>query len=150
MVCPRGVPLSVCSCGNQRTRHRHQVNKVFYGKKMHINTKLLVQYKNTHAGSFKVLPFSSSSSLSQWVHACDSLELPAQQREQLDSFIDQLYKDIEKGHSFISVLQFIIWSKLFLSQLSRFASARIVRASVCYCLRRGVDAVTLLRLLCNL
>lgn len=97
-----------------------------------------------------MLPFSSSSSLSQWVHACDSLELPAQQREQLDSFIDQLYKDIEKGHSFISVLQFIIWSKLFLSQLSRFASARTVRASVCYCLRRGVDAVTLLRLLCNL
>uniref|UniRef100_A0A671WS01 Protein-lysine N-trimethyltransferase SMYD5 n=1 Tax=Sparus aurata TaxID=8175 RepID=A0A671WS01_SPAAU len=37
-----------------------------------------------------------TSSLSQWVHACDSLELPAQQREQLDSFIDQLYKDIEK------------------------------------------------------
>lgn len=47
----------------------------------------------------------SSSSLSQWVHACDALELPAQQREQLDSFIDQLYKDIEKGHSFILVLQ---------------------------------------------
>lgn len=39
------------------------------------------------------------SSLSQWVHACDALELPVQQREQLDSFIDQLYKDIEKGHT---------------------------------------------------
>ncbi|XP_033488322.1 protein-lysine N-trimethyltransferase SMYD5 [Epinephelus lanceolatus] len=37
-----------------------------------------------------------TSSLSQWVHACDALELPAQQKEQLDSFIDQLYKDIEK------------------------------------------------------
>ncbi|TKS72138.1 SET and MYND domain-containing protein 5 [Collichthys lucidus] len=37
-----------------------------------------------------------TSSLSRWVHACDALELPAQQREQLDSFIDQLYKDIEK------------------------------------------------------
>ncbi|KAM6953648.1 protein-lysine N-trimethyltransferase SMYD5 [Aplochiton taeniatus] len=37
-----------------------------------------------------------TSSLSQWVHACDALELPGQQREQLDSFIDQLYKDIEK------------------------------------------------------
>ncbi|KAM7389167.1 hypothetical protein PAMP_023160 [Pampus punctatissimus] len=37
-----------------------------------------------------------TSSLSQWVHACDAFELPAQQREQLDSFIDQLYKDIEK------------------------------------------------------
>uniref|UniRef100_A0A3Q3EY71 Protein-lysine N-trimethyltransferase SMYD5 n=1 Tax=Labrus bergylta TaxID=56723 RepID=A0A3Q3EY71_9LABR len=37
-----------------------------------------------------------TSSLSQWVHACDALQLPVQQREQLDSFIDQLYKDIEK------------------------------------------------------
>uniref|UniRef100_A0A672SKZ7 Protein-lysine N-trimethyltransferase SMYD5 n=1 Tax=Sinocyclocheilus grahami TaxID=75366 RepID=A0A672SKZ7_SINGR len=37
-----------------------------------------------------------TSSLSQWVHACDALELPSQQREQLDSFIDQLYKDIDK------------------------------------------------------
>uniref|UniRef100_A0A8C7YYL2 Protein-lysine N-trimethyltransferase SMYD5 n=1 Tax=Oryzias sinensis TaxID=183150 RepID=A0A8C7YYL2_9TELE len=37
-----------------------------------------------------------TSSLSQWVHGCDALELPAQQREHLDSFIDQLYKDIEK------------------------------------------------------
>ncbi|KAG2466007.1 SMYD5 protein, partial [Polypterus senegalus] len=39
-----------------------------------------------------------TSSLSQWVHACDALELQSQQREQLDSFIDQLYKDIEKGN----------------------------------------------------
>ncbi|XP_066559086.1 histone-lysine N-trimethyltransferase SMYD5-like [Amia ocellicauda] len=38
-----------------------------------------------------------TSSLSQWVHGCDALELPAQQREQLDAFIDQLYKDIERG-----------------------------------------------------
>uniref|UniRef100_A0AAR2J8G5 Protein-lysine N-trimethyltransferase SMYD5 n=1 Tax=Pygocentrus nattereri TaxID=42514 RepID=A0AAR2J8G5_PYGNA len=37
-----------------------------------------------------------TSSLSQWVHACDALELPHQQREQLDAFIDQLYKDIDK------------------------------------------------------
>uniref|UniRef100_A0A8B9JBW9 Protein-lysine N-trimethyltransferase SMYD5 n=1 Tax=Astyanax mexicanus TaxID=7994 RepID=A0A8B9JBW9_ASTMX len=37
-----------------------------------------------------------TSSLSQWVHACDALELPRQQREQLDAFIDQLYKDIDK------------------------------------------------------
>uniref|UniRef100_A0A8C6KAV2 Protein-lysine N-trimethyltransferase SMYD5 n=1 Tax=Nothobranchius furzeri TaxID=105023 RepID=A0A8C6KAV2_NOTFU len=37
-----------------------------------------------------------TSSLSQWVHGCDALELPAQQRAQLDSFIDQLYRDIEK------------------------------------------------------
>ncbi|XP_066428979.1 histone-lysine N-trimethyltransferase SMYD5 [Eleutherodactylus coqui] len=37
-----------------------------------------------------------TSSLSQWVHACDALELPAKEREQLDAVIDQLYKDIEK------------------------------------------------------
>ncbi|KAM3938498.1 protein-lysine N-trimethyltransferase SMYD5 [Leptodactylus fuscus] len=37
-----------------------------------------------------------TSSLSQWVHACDALELPAVDREKLDSLIDQLYKDIEK------------------------------------------------------
>ncbi|XP_048952090.1 protein-lysine N-trimethyltransferase SMYD5 isoform X2 [Canis lupus baileyi] len=36
-----------------------------------------------------------TSSLSQWVHACDALELKPQDREQLDAFIDQLYKDIE-------------------------------------------------------
>lgn len=41
--------------------------------------------------------FFFPSSLSQWVHACDAMQLPAQQREHLDSFIDQLYKDIEKG-----------------------------------------------------
>lgn len=38
-----------------------------------------------------------NSSLSQWVHACDALDLPMLQREELDAFIDQLYKDIEKG-----------------------------------------------------
>ncbi|XP_062839707.1 histone-lysine N-trimethyltransferase SMYD5 isoform X1 [Anolis carolinensis] len=37
-----------------------------------------------------------TSSLSQWVHACDALQLPPREREQLDAFIDQLYKDIEK------------------------------------------------------
>uniref|UniRef100_A0A4W2HES2 Protein-lysine N-trimethyltransferase SMYD5 n=1 Tax=Bos indicus x Bos taurus TaxID=30522 RepID=A0A4W2HES2_BOBOX len=36
-----------------------------------------------------------TSSLSQWVHACDALELKPEDREQLDAFIDQLYKDIE-------------------------------------------------------
>ena len=39
------------------------------------------------------------SSLSQWVHACDALDLPMLQREELDAFIDQLYKDIEKGEA---------------------------------------------------
>ncbi|NP_001085635.1 SET and MYND domain-containing protein 5 [Xenopus laevis] len=37
-----------------------------------------------------------TSSLSQWVHACDALELPPRDREKLDALIDQLYKDIEK------------------------------------------------------
>ncbi|KAG8453241.1 hypothetical protein GDO86_000029, partial [Hymenochirus boettgeri] len=37
-----------------------------------------------------------TSSLSQWVHTCDTLELPASEREKLDARIDQLYKDIEK------------------------------------------------------
>ncbi|TRY98772.1 hypothetical protein DNTS_025508 [Danionella cerebrum] len=37
-----------------------------------------------------------TSSLSQWVHGCDALQLPSQQREHLDAFIDQLYKDIDK------------------------------------------------------
>ncbi|XP_059372607.1 histone-lysine N-trimethyltransferase SMYD5-like [Carassius carassius] len=45
-----------------------------------------------------ILLLSLLSSQSQWVHACDALELPSQQREQLDAFIDQLYKDIDKGH----------------------------------------------------
>nr|XP_014345514.1 PREDICTED: SET and MYND domain-containing protein 5 [Latimeria chalumnae] len=37
-----------------------------------------------------------TSSLSQWVHGCDALDLPTRKREQLDAFVDQLYKDIEK------------------------------------------------------
>lgn len=43
------------------------------------------------------VPLLPNSSLSQWVHACDALDLPMLQREELDAFIDQLYKDIEKG-----------------------------------------------------
>uniref|UniRef100_G3VS87 Protein-lysine N-trimethyltransferase SMYD5 n=1 Tax=Sarcophilus harrisii TaxID=9305 RepID=G3VS87_SARHA len=39
-----------------------------------------------------------TSSLSQWVHGCDALDLKPQEREQLDAFIDQLYKDIERGN----------------------------------------------------
>ncbi|TKS72131.1 SET and MYND domain-containing protein 5 [Collichthys lucidus] len=60
-----------------------------------------------------------TSSLSRWVHACDALELPAQQREQLDSFIDQLYKDIEKGnHSCIPNAEASFPDNNFLLQLS--------------------------------
>lgn len=58
---------------------------------------------------FKVLTLFSyvslCSSLSQWVHACDALALTSQQREQLDSFIDQLYKDVEKGHNSLPTLK---------------------------------------------
>jgi len=35
------------------------------------------------------------------VHACDALDLPMLQREELDAFIDQLYKDIEKGKALV-------------------------------------------------
>lgn len=45
------------------------------------------------------VPLLFNSSLSQWVHACDALDLPMLQREELDAFIDQLYKDIEKGEA---------------------------------------------------
>uniref|UniRef100_A0A8C1DUW0 SMYD family member 5 n=1 Tax=Cyprinus carpio carpio TaxID=630221 RepID=A0A8C1DUW0_CYPCA len=58
-----------------------------------------------------------TSSLSQWVHACDALELPSQQREQLDAFIDQLYKDIDKETGDFLNCE---GSGLFLLQKSRF------------------------------
>lgn len=48
-------------------------------------------------GCFQPWAAGTSSSLSQWVHACDALELKPQDREKLDTFIDQLYKDIEAG-----------------------------------------------------
>lgn len=48
-------------------------------------------------GCFQPRVAGTSSSLSQWVHACDALELKPQDREKLDTFIDQLYKDIEAG-----------------------------------------------------
>lgn len=35
------------------------------------------------------------------MHACDALDLPMLQREELDAFIDQLYKDIEKGKALL-------------------------------------------------
>nr|CAB3266419.1 SET and MYND domain-containing protein 5 [Phallusia mammillata] len=37
-----------------------------------------------------------SSALSVWVHNCDNLDLPDGQRDQLDTFIDKLYEDLEK------------------------------------------------------
>lgn len=42
------------------------------------------------------MEFVLCSSLSVWVRNCDSLELPDDQREQLDQLIDQLYTTIEQ------------------------------------------------------
>lgn len=114
VVCPRRFPLPVCSRGNQRPGRRHQVNPRLSCPSAQL--WVLIQLILSACVSVSL---SDSSSLSQWVHACDALELPTQQREQLDSFIDQLYKDIEKGHCFISVLQCKWGCKSFLSQLSR-------------------------------
>lgn len=84
---------------------------------------------------------SKRSSLSQWVHACDALELPAQQREHLDSFIDQLYKDIEKGH-ILSQCCSIFYNKFFLSQLSRFATAELSEFCLYMCVLTNAVVVT--------
>ena len=66
-----------------------------------------------------IMSYFLSSSLSQWVHACDALQLPAQQREQLDSFIDQLYKDIEKGQDLFSLSLIFRLVGLISADLSR-------------------------------
>lgn len=99
-----GFPLSVCFGGNKRTRHRHQV--LLPSAIIMADSRSPLSCWTSSASV--LLSCFNSSSLSQWVHACDALELPAQQREQLDSFIDQLYKDIEKGQSFISVRQYFL------------------------------------------
>lgn len=75
-----------------------------------------------------------SSSLSQWVHACDALELPGQQREHLDSFIDQLYKDVDKGQRFISAAQ-RRREQIIPVTAGLICMGRIVRASVPHCAR---------------
>eukprot|EP00112_Aurelia_sp_Birch-Aquarium-sp1_P022172 Seg6154.1 transcript_id=Seg6154.1/GoldUCD/mRNA.D3Y31 product="SET and MYND domain-containing protein 5" protein_id=Seg6154.1/GoldUCD/D3Y31 len=48
--------------------------------------------------------FHFCSSLSQYVHNVDALNLPEQERKLVDAQIDTIYEDIEKGmnHSFIS------------------------------------------------
>lgn len=80
------------------------------------------------------LPCVGSSSLSQWVHACDALELPGQQREHLDAFIDQLYKDVDKGQCFISPAQ--CRRKLIIPVTAALiCTGRIVRANVFHCER---------------
>ena len=37
------------------------------------------------------------SSLSVYVHNCDSLDIPDDEKEQLNACIDQLYVDMEQG-----------------------------------------------------
>lgn len=96
VVRSRGFPLSLRARGNQRTRNRNEVNTPL-GIRLHLYHFCFFYAQNC---------LFNFSSLSQWVHACDALELPTQQREQLDAFIDQLYKDIEKGQGFISGLRF--------------------------------------------
>lgn len=40
------------------------------------------------------------SSISTWVRNCEKLTLGEEEREQLDSFIDQLYADMDTGELF--------------------------------------------------
>lgn len=63
------------------------------------------------------------------MHACDALELPGQQREHLDSFIDQLYKDVDKGQRFISAAQ-RRREQIIPVTAGLICMGRIVRASV--------------------
>ena len=37
------------------------------------------------------------SSFSDWVRGCETLDLPEDEKEELDEFIDKLYDDIDKG-----------------------------------------------------
>lgn len=55
------------------------------------------------------VPLLPDSSLSQWVHACDALDLPMLQREELDAFIDQLYKDMEKGEPMCCLQNLVVF-----------------------------------------
>lgn len=95
------------------------------------------------------------SSLSQWVHACDALQLPAQQREQLDSFIDQLYKDIEKGRvlsllcSYIAVNNCCLhWIDLFWTHISLSVS-HCLNSCVRLCPDQGGRSFFFLSSLCR-
>lgn len=84
--------------------------------------------------SFSMLPFVHFfSSLSQWVHACDALQLPSQQREQLDSFIDQLYKDIEKGRVLSLLCSYITVNNCCLHWIDLFWT-HYISLSVSHCL----------------
>ncbi|KAH3787594.1 histone-lysine N-trimethyltransferase SMYD5-like isoform X2 [Dreissena polymorpha] len=74
---------------------RHMVSDTFYDEK--------VQQWLTPEGFRSMFALMGtnqqgigSSSISVWVKNCDALELGEGEREQLDAFIDQLYKDLDK------------------------------------------------------
>lgn len=132
VVCTSWVPLTVCSCGNEWTRHRHKVNFLLFWAlhfiSLDFNVSVLL---NASICSFFF------SSLSQWVHACDALQLPGQQREQLDSFIDQLYKDIEKGRVLSLLCSYITVNNCCLHWIDLFWTHH-VSLSVSHCLNSCV------------
>ena len=41
-----------------------------------------------------------SSSISTWVKNTEALDLPTQEEEALDDFIDQMYEDLDRGTTF--------------------------------------------------
>ena len=53
-----------------------------------------LNFINNYHSCYYLLFFSS---LSTWVSNCENMEMPEEKKEELDSFIDQLYEDIEKG-----------------------------------------------------
>ena len=55
----------------------------------------MISEKHRHLNFINYSVFFSS--LSTWVSNCENMEMPEEKKEELDSFIDQLYEDIEKG-----------------------------------------------------
>lgn len=116
MVCPWGFPLSVRSCGNQRTRHRYQVNT-------RLSCPVLMTALDLSSAqnfSFFVLYFSiqllESVGSCLW---CTWASCPA------EGAIGLFYRPAIQGHwersQFYLSLAVFFWSQLFLSQLNRFA-----------------------------
>lgn len=61
------------------------------------------------------------SSVSVWVKNCENLDLPEEEKEQLDAFIDQLYEDMDKGIFRLftgSNIVNYIWNKVVLLLIS--------------------------------
>jgi len=65
------------------------------------------------------------SSISVWVKNCDELELPDTEKEDLDSFIDQMYEKLEDGTN-----HFIVHPELCNCKSTFFSSFRIKRLKV--------------------